>query len=653
MYSISGIVRHIYRTETNRMERNNIIAFILIFMTLMVWSYLNQPSAEEIQRQQEIQDSIARAENIALEQEVAAESTTSQALTNALPDSLQAVQQAALYGGFAPAYSGTAELVTLENDKIKLDFSSKGAKIVSAQLKDYKSSALIDGEDKGYSPLFMMTDDRNVFNYKINTPGLAAKEINTEDLFFQSTKNGNKVVFRTPTANGVYIEQSYSLSPDSYNVDYDLKLVGMNQHIKGENPIMLEWDNYLNKLEKNSRFEQTYSTVYFREAKDEEVDYCRCVSDATEDYSEDKINWISNVNQFFNTSIIAKDQPFTSGVFETKMLDIEKSKALKYIQSDVGIPFANSSDQTFAMQMYIGPNKFEDLKAYGVELEQVIPYGRSIFGTINRWLIRPFFNFLSQFIGSKGFVIFILIFIIKMALYPLMYKMLHSQAKMAALKPEIAKRTEKFADDPQKKQMETMKIYQEYGASPFGGCFPMIAQMPIWYAMFRFFPASIDFRQESFLWANDLSTYDVFFRHGIDIPFLGDHISLFTLLWAATTLIYTYYNTKHMDMSANPAMKYMQYFMPIMFLGFFNSYAAGLTAYMFFSNLINIAQTVITKKFVFDDEKIKEELKKQKAKPKKKNSFAERLQEQMKQAQAMQEQQQKLKQQQKNKKKGK
>lgn len=624
------------------MDRNNLIAFILIFATLMVWSYMNQPTAEELQRNQEIQDSLALVEQQQIDQEIATANTATS--SQSLPDSVRNAQNAALYGGFAQAMTGDAQLMSLENDKIKLDFSSKGAKIISAHIKDYQSSALINGEDVGYTPLYMMNDERNVFNYKLSTEGIAAKEINTEDLYFQPSQNGNTVTFKANVADGAYIEQIYTLSPDSYNVDYDLRMVGMDRYIKGEQPILLEWDNYLNKLEKNSRFEQTYSTVYFRESEDEDIDYCRCVSDATEDYSDEKLDWVANANQFFNTSIIAKDQPFASGVFETKMLDIEKEKSLKYIQSDIGIPFAKSGDQTFAMQMYIGPNKFENLATYGVELEQVIPYGRSIFGTINRWLIRPFFNFLSQFISSKGLVIFILIFIIKMALYPLMRKMLHSQAKMAALKPEIEKRTEKFADDPQKKQMETMKIYQEYGTSPFGGCMPMIAQMPIWYAMFRFFPASIEFRQEPFLWANDLSTYDVFFRHGIDIPFLGDHISLFTLLWAATTLIYTYYNTKHMDMSANPAMKYMQYFMPIMFLGFFNSYAAGLTAYMFFSNLINIAQTVITKKYIFKDEKIMEELKKQKAKPKKKNSFAERLQEQMKQAQAMQEQQQKQKQ---------
>lgn len=220
-----------------------------------------------------------------------------------------------------------------------------------------------------------------------------------------------------------------------------------------------------------------------------------------------------------------------------------------------------------------------------------------------------------------------------MMLYPLMYKMLHSQAKMGALKPELAHLKAKYKDKPQQQQMETMKIYREYGVSPLGGCMPMILQMPIWYALFRFFPASITFRQESFLWATDLSSFDVITWLPFSIPAFGSHISLFTILWAFTTIIYSYYNMKHMDMSANPAMKYVQYFMPVTFLFFFNTYASGLTCYMFFSNLFNIAQTVITKRFVFDDEKILAELNKQKSKPKKKGRFQERLEEAMKQQQ--------------------
>ena len=227
--------------------------------------------------------------------------------------------------------------------------------------------------------------------------------------------------------------------------------------------------------------------------------------------------------------------------------------------------------------------------------------------------------------------------------------MLHSQAKMGALKPEIAKMKDRFKDDSQKQQMETMKLYREYSVNPMGGCLPMFIQMPIWYALFRFFPASITFRQESFLWAQDLSSFDDILQLPFTIPGMGSHLSLFTILWAIATVIYTFYNTKHMDMTANPAMKYVQYLMPLMFFVFFNNYASGLTCYMFFSQLITIAQTIVTKKYVFDDEKILAQLNKKKSEPKKKTGFQARLADAMEQQRKVQEQ--KLKQQQAKKKK--
>jgi YidC/Oxa1 family membrane protein insertase len=277
------------------------------------------------------------------------------------------------------------------------------------------------------------------------------------------------------------------------------------------------------------------------------------------------------------------------------------------------------------------------LREAGPDLEDIIPFGWSIFGTVNRWVIRPIFSFLSSFIGSAGIVILVLTFLVKLALYPLTYKMLYSQNKMAALKPRIEKMKEKYKDDAQQVQMETMKLYREFGVNPLGGCLPMVLQMPIWFALYRFFPASIEFRQASFLWATDLSSYDVIARLPFEIPFIGAHLSLFTILWAVTTLIYTYYNTKHMDFGSNPAMKYLQYIMPVMFLGFFNSFAAGLTCYLLFSNLFNITQTVVTKNYIINQDKIHEELEAYKKKPKKKKSgFQERLEAAMKEQQRVQ-----------------
>jgi len=300
---------------------------------------------------------------------------------------------------------------------------------------------------------------------------------------------------------------------------------------------------------------------------------------------------------------------------------------LKLLKSELNIPFQGGGSETFAMKMYMGPNEYERLAAVGSDLQEIIPYGRSIFGTVNRWVIKPMFNFLSQFIGSKGIVILVLTFIVKLVLYPLYYKMLYSQSKMGALKPRLAGLKEKHGDDQQAVQVETMKLYREFGVSPLGGCMPMVLQMPIWFALYRFFPASIEFRQASFLWATDLSSFDVAFNLPFEIPFYGAHVSLFTLLWAASTVAYTYYNTKHMDMSMNPMMKNMQYMMPVMFLFFFNNFAAGLTCYMLFSNLLNILQTVVTKEYIIDKKKIEEELEAYKKKPKKKKKggFQDRL----------------------------
>ncbi|HHJ51514.1 MAG TPA: membrane protein insertase YidC, partial [Phaeodactylibacter sp.] len=319
----------------------------------------------------------------------------------------------------------------------------------------------------------------------------------------------------------------------------------------------------------------------------------------------------------------------------------EKADYLKKCETRLDIPFKGKQD--FSMNWYIGPNDFDILQAHQRDLEYTVAYGSSILGTINRWIIRPIFNFLSSFVGSMGLAIFLLTLIVKLTLYPLAYKMLYQQSKMAALKPVIEKVKERFKDDPQQQQVETMKLYQEYGVNPLGGCLPTLLQMPIWIALYRFFPAAIEFRQKGFLWATDLSSYDVAFALPFNIPAYGDHVSLFTLLWVITTIVYTYYNSKHMDMSANPAMKYVQYFMPVMFLFFFNNYAAGLTVYLLFSNILNIAQTVITKNYIVDQEKIKRELEAAKAKPKKKGGFRERLQKALEEQQRIAEQQKKKK----------
>ncbi|MBK8670361.1 MAG: membrane protein insertase YidC [Saprospiraceae bacterium] len=621
------------------MERNQIIGIVLIMATFMLWTITSAPSKEEQAKAKRIQDSIALVQSTPIktpESSIVKQDTLS-AITNPGNDSASIQANVLKFGGFGAAATGTQQDEVIENDLIRITFSNKGGFIKEALLKKHYKTITDSTGKEGKELIKMLNNPANKFNYALPVPGSMLKTVNTSDLYFTSEKNGNVITFRANAGQGAYFEQKYELSKDNYDLKYTVTTKGLGTIVQSAGKqIPLLWENHLSKYEKGAQFEQNYSTIYFKE-KDERRDYCKCVSDDTKDLNEKKIEWFSHVNQFFNTSLIAKSAPFGGGVMTSKMTDIKTTDEVKIVTSNVAIPIADFNNSSFEMSLYVGPNEFKRLKAYGNDLEEIIPFGSSIFGTINRWAIRPFFDFLSNYIGSKGIVIILLIFLIKMALYPLMYKMLYSQAKMGALKPELAHLKEKYKDDMQKQQMETMKIYREYGVSPLGGCLPMLLQMPIWYALFRFFPASITFRQEPFLWATDLSSYDVLFNLGFEIPFFGAHVSLFTLLWAVSTIVYTYYNMQNVDLSANPAMKYVQYFMPVMFLAFFNNYASGLTCYMFFSNLINILQTVVTKNYIFDEDKIRAELLKEKGKPKKKSGFQAKLEEAMKQQQAIQE----------------
>lgn len=620
------------------MDKNTLIGFALIFVLLIVWQQFNMPSQEEMERQQQIQDSIEQAQQLAEAEIAKPEDTTTVTVQEeiaALPDSLKEEKLSGLYGPFSSAGSGEEKLIKVENELMTVVLTNKGGRIKEVILKNFEKNVLTEEKKEVKEELKLLSDEKNKFEYLLPIASLPSGGVRTGDLFFDVQQSANEVVFRAKAGAGRYFEQKYSLQDNSYRIGYDIKLEGL-QNVLANNAeeIELIWHDYLDRIEINHNFERRYSTIYFKPAE-EGVDYCSCTSDDVEELTDQRIKWISHSNQFFNSSLIAKES-FASGVLETQVLDTEDAD-LKKLVSSLKVPYNRSSTENFAMEFYIGPNEFDRLREVGSDLEDIVPFGWSIFGTVNRWIVRPLFNFLSSFIGSKGIVILVLTFMVKLCLYPLTYRMLYSQSKMGALKPQIEKLKEKVKD-PQQQQVETMKMYREFGVNPLGGCMPMLLQMPIWIALYRFFPASIEFRQASFLWATDLSSYDVLTYLPFEIPFVGGHISLFTILWAGTTLIYTYYNTKHMDMSANPAMKYMQYLMPIMFLGFFNTYASGLTCYLFFSNLFNIGQTVVTKNYIIDQDKVRAELEENKKKPKKKSGFQERLEAAMKEQQRVQSQ---------------
>jgi len=603
------------------MDRNTQLGLLLIFGLFVLWQVVTSPSQEELIKQQQMEDSImlARKTKEAIREKIVIQKTEFQ------KDSAEIlVDRENKFGGFSNAAAGKASDFVLENDLLKVTFSTKGGTIKEVLIKNHhKIVQNADRKDVKES-LLLMSDERDKFYYALPVKSVPGGFIYTKDLIFDGALEGNTIRFKAVANNGGYFEQVYTLNPDNYLFNYAIKTENLDNILdKGVNSIKLRWINYLGKLEKAVSYEKNYSAIYYKPGIDK-PEHCSCTSSDIEDKENTPIKWISFTQQFFNVSLLASDN-FKGAKMVTTFLD-DSDKALKKMDAEIEIPF-KSSNNSFKMDFYLGPNEFDRLYAMGNNLEDIIAFGTSFFGTINRWVIRPVFNWISQFFVNKGIVILVLTFFVKLSLFYLTYRMIYSQSKMTALKPQIDKLKEKHKDDASTIQMESMKLYREFGVNPLGSCLPMLLQMPIWFALYRFFPAAIEFRQAPFLWANDLSSYDEWIQLPFAIPFgFGSHISLFTILWAISTLVFTFYNSKNMDFSANPAMKWMQYVMPIMFLGFFNSYASGLTAYLLFSNVLNIGQTMATKAFLIDEAKILAQMEDHKKKPKKTGGFQDRLQ---------------------------
>ena len=603
------------------MDRNTQLGLLLIFGLFVLWQVVTSPSQEELIKQQKMEDSImlARKTKEAIREKIVIQTTESQKNSSEL-----LVDRENKFGDFSNAAAGKASVFVLENDLLKVTFSTKGGTIKEVLIKNHhKIVQNADRKDVKES-LLLMSDERDKFYYALPVKSVPGGFIYTKDLIFEGALEGNTIRFKAMANNGGYFEQVYTLNPDNYLFNYAIKTENLDNILdKGFNSIKLRWISYLGKLEKAVSYERNYSAIYYKPGIDK-PEHCSCTSSDIEDKENTPIKWISFTQQFFNVSLLASEN-FKGAKMVTTFLD-DTDKALKKMDAEIDIPFKNDNN-SFKMDFYLGPNEFDRLYAMGNNLEDIIAFGTSFFGTINRWVIRPVFNWISQFFVNKGIVILILTFLVKLSLFYLTYRMIYSQSKMTALKPQIDKLKEKHKDDASTIQMESMKLYREFGVNPLGSCLPMLLQMPIWFALYRFFPAAIEFRQAPFLWANDLSSYDEWIQLPFAIPFgFGSHISLFTILWAISTLAFTFYNSKNMDFSANPAMKWMQYVMPIMFLGFFNSYASGLTAYLLFSNVLNIGQTMATKAFLIDEAKILAQMEDHKKKPKKTGGFQDRLQ---------------------------
>lgn len=625
------------------MDRNSIVGLLLIGGILFSWMLYMAPSEEEIARQQVIRDSISqvqKAEYERIEVLKAEQKKTARVDTNSNPlaatsvvlsDSLIQEQKKNIYGPFAEAASGETKSIFIENENLRAKISSLGGRIESLELKDYKTHDSL--------PLYLFTADSSRFAVQFMS---GTQIFSTDSLHFtiegesfhvNGTEEKQVSLKLYAGDPGKYIEYLYTLKGNSFLLDYDINIVGMQDVIaRGNDYLTLNWSMKSPAQEKSMENERNATTIYYKYFEDE-TDYISEQSDEILSI-EGKLKWIAMRQQFFSSILIAEesfDMPPT--ILETKT-DEGSKKYTKEMLAEISFPYSHSNKEHYGLQFYFGPNHYKTLKSYNRSFEELIPLGWGIFGWVNKIIVIPIFNFLTSFNIGMGIVILILTLIIKLLLFPIAYKTYLSSAKMRVLKPEVDEINKKFGkEDAMKKQQAMMALYKKAGVNPMAGCIPMLLQMPILIALFRFFPASIELRQQSFLWATDLSSYDSIYDFGFEIPFYGDHISLFTLLMTISTIIYTKVNSQLMGSNDQmPQMKIVMYLMPIMFLGFFNNYAAGLSYYYFLANMITFGQTVIMRRFV-DEEALHKKIEANKKKPAKTSRFQKKIEQMAKEQQ--------------------
>jgi len=528
------------------------------------------------------------------------------------------------YGAFAQSAIGENEFITLENNKVELKISLKGGRVYSARLKDYKT---FDAQ-----PLILFSGDSTVFGFNFFTSD--NKAVQTNNLYFKpvsdqrSYKVGSQplsVVLRLFAGDDKYIEYRYTLAPDKYMVDFNVNFKSMEGIIaSNQNSLTLDWKMYIPQQEKGRQNEENYSTIKYKFFQDEVTGLS--LRQSKENIKNDiatKLSWIAFQDQFFSSIIITNEFFLNASVSSTRTL--ASPKYMRYYTSEVGVPFGSGATNSVNMKLYYGPNSITILKKEGLQLEKIVFLGKNIIGWISRFAIIPIFNWLNRFIRNYGIIILILTIIIKVVLFPLTFKSYQSQAKMQVLKPMVEELGKKFPkkEDAMKKQQATMDLYKRAGVNPMGGCLPMLLQMPILFAMFRFFPVSIELRQAHFLWATDLSTYDSILKLPFMIPMYGNHVSLFTLLMTVSTLL-TMKMTGSSPGSDQPGMKMMMYMMPVMFMLILNNFSAGLTYYYFLANMLTYAQNMISKRFINADA-VLATLEQNKKKPLKKSNWQQRL----------------------------
>ena len=633
------------------MDKKSIIGIVLIFAVLVLFSVLNKPSKEQIEAAKQAklkQDSIAQVEaNKASEQQKAEENKkTEEAVNDSLTNTNELKKKTDLLGVFGNAAIGDEEFYVVENNLMKITFSNKGGRPYSVQLKNYQTYdslplILFDGPETIFGLNFWSQNrsiktgelyfKANTTNKDIIVKGPVVKKGSLGKIKFNNENPGEKdsIIFRLEISPGKYLEYVYTLGYNSYMVGFSINFHGMNNYIASNQSVLdFTWGFEVPRQERMSRYgEDRYTNIFYKFYQDE-------VNNLSQNKSEDKtlstkVKWVGYKQLFFNSTIIANESFPNAEISQEKFKD--DPKYLANFSSDIALPYDGKENENIGMRFYFGPNHYQTLKQYNIDLERQIYLGYAIVRPVNKYLIIPVFNFLHNYINNYGIIILLLTIFIKTLLFPFTYKSYMSQAKMRALKPEIDELNAKYGKEKaMEKQQATMALYKKAGVNPMGGCLPMLLQFPILIAMFFFFPTSIELRQQSFLWAHDLSTYDSILNLPFNIPAYGDHVSLFCLLMTVTTIISTSLNQQAATSQGMPGMKTMMYIMPVMFLFILNNYSAGLSYYYFLANVITIGQTYIIRSFV-DEEKIRSQLQANKKKPGKKSNFQKRLEDMAKQ----------------------
>ncbi|MCG1036641.1 membrane protein insertase YidC [Polaribacter sargassicola] len=563
-------------------------------------------------------------------------------------DSLKQIAAKTKLGAFAlSAINGSEGTSVLENEVVKLTINNKGGQITEAQIKNYKTYDSL--------PLYMIKDKNASFNINFGTTD--NRTLNTKDLFFTPsiTKNGNNTIvsMKLKVSETQFLEYRYEIKPNDYMVDFAVRSQGLSNVINSSTPINLNWSLNGYRHEKSLKTENTmYSKLYYKSEDD--------VDDLSPNKSEvlNDLNWVAYKQHFFTSNLLS-DTPFNNAtITSTDLVKNEEIDTVFTKRYELQTPLAlTAGELNYNMKWFYGPSDYNLLKTYeDTDLDQTADLGWGIFGFLNRTVFYPVFNLLKGFLSNYGLIIILMTIVVRILMSPLVYKSYLSSAKMKVIRPELNALNEKYPgkENAMKRQQETMAIQRKAGVSMLSGCIPALLQMPVFFALFKFFPTNLSLRQESFLWANDLSSYDTVFKLPFSIPFYGDHVSLFPILASVAIFFYMKMNqSQQANMQAptqegmpdmSKMMKYMIYFSPIMMLFFFNNYASSLSLYYFISNLLTIAIMLVIKNFVIDEEKIHAKIEENKKKPeKKKSKFRQRIDDAMKQAQEQQAIQQKQK----------